>query len=338
MESQEKNLSELRRLIEKSIRDIEQLPQIVINPNYFNTQKIKDLLIPQLEHQLQRLSDIEFIFAHIDSIRNEIINPVNHIIYEKTQGHVRGKISFAELLKFFRFNKKRESSNIFTFKIPSVFRTSFQQYIFYFKDYVFLAKGIKINMEVKQNEYGLELKILEKKELRKKIEKWFGDYINYVTIQTESLLVNFERKVSIEEADLIVKELRDQIRHLKNSLTFAELKNQYYSEEVDFLRKLSIESFKSKSDRELLVNNTHDYSKIKMTIGSGDFKKAVEDLLKIVKEKSPNTYNELIMIYGRVNNIEMEIRHNLISEDASKVERSKIAKSILEIIDRLNKF
>jgi hypothetical protein len=71
--------------------------------------------------------------------------------------------------------------------------------------------------------------------------------------------------------------------------------------------------------------------KIKILIGNGDLKKSIEELLLSCIGKP--AYNEVILLNSRLSNLEMELRINVVDEDKSRIERNKIIRALLEIID-----
>jgi len=77
-------------------------------------------------------------------------------------------------------------------------------------------------------------------------------------------------------------------------------------------------------------------NKIKSYIADDDLRQAIEELKKFME--SQNEFNEIIMQSARYNDIESQIRMNLVSKSEADVEKNKIRFAILQIADNLQQF
>jgi hypothetical protein len=77
------DLGKIKKSINDSIDKVINIPKIEVDN--FSTQQLKDEVIPLLKDAEKRIYDIENINDNINSIRNEIIDPVNATIREKSE-------------------------------------------------------------------------------------------------------------------------------------------------------------------------------------------------------------------------------------------------------------
>ena len=114
------NLKEIKKSILDSIDKVFNLPKVEVGD--FSTEKLKDEVIPLLKDAERRIYDIEVINDNINGIRNEIINPVNATIKQKSKrsnwlamiGIISGLIGLILTLYLFLFPKTRLAEETLT--------------------------------------------------------------------------------------------------------------------------------------------------------------------------------------------------------------------------------
>ena len=139
-------------------------------------------------------------------------------------------------------------------ELPKELKTSIQQYLIFFKDYVEVAKKENIDFEIVQIEGGLQIKTSKQDEdSLKNMQEWFDEYISFVKGNMESITINVDSTASEKEIDLLRVKLENQVSNLKNSLKIAELENHYLKGDNQFLKNLAL----TFSNKDNVINNQY---------------------------------------------------------------------------------
>jgi len=126
-------------------------------------------------------------------------------------------------------------------EVPGSIRTSLQQYLMFFKDYVKIAKQSDIVFDILQTNIGLQIRInKEQTEIEDKINEWFNEYLGLIRKNLDDTIINVEGNPKRENIDILRLKLENQIAHFKNSLKIANFQIQSLSKENEFLKALSI--------------------------------------------------------------------------------------------------
>jgi hypothetical protein len=139
------------------------------------------------------------------------------------------------------------------------------------------------------------------------------------------LLTTDTKKFDVDSKDEKIKELEKNIDDINK--TWSEK----FQKLEDSLLEVKYELEKLRTPNILQGLESESKLKIKLLIGSGDLKKSIEELLISCLGKP--AYNEIILLNSRLSTLEMELRINVIDEDKSRIERNKIIRALLEIID-----
>lgn len=115
-------------------------------------------------------------------------------------------------------------------KMPKDLRTPLKQYLVFFNDFVKKTKGKDAGLEIHDHKEGLELifKINDNSNIED-IYRYFSEYIGFTKYNLDNLNnlnVQFEVDASTSQVDLIMIDLRNQLRNLKTSLEIRDAENR----------------------------------------------------------------------------------------------------------------
>ncbi len=145
----------------------------------------------------------------------------------------------ANYFKERKINESVRKNSVFI-KVPTELKTSIQQYLLFFKEYVQTAKNRSIKFDIIQSEDGLVIQTSKlKKEERNIINKWFNEYIDLAS-QSSPISIIKEGKVSNKEMKFLRLKLDTQISNLKSSLKIAYMENKLLRENNEFLKTLTL--------------------------------------------------------------------------------------------------
>jgi hypothetical protein len=229
-------------------------------------------------------------------------------------------------------HKKTEEINM---EMPKSIRVYFHQYLTFFKEYVKLAKGEEIDIEILENKNGIQVKVnLDSKLSLNTISSWLGEYINYTKQNISGLRVNFEKEASTYEADLLIAKLENQISNLQNNIRILKLENQQLKMSNSFLDKTAYNITTPMISRSAVNYDGDKYEQELMQLaGDGNLKEAIEKAIIYYQEIDREGYNELIIQSSKLKNLERQIETKKISIEQYEIARSEIKYAVLNIIE-----
>lgn len=125
-------------------------------------------------------------------------------------------------------------------KIPNQIKIGFHQYLIFFKEFVSVAKGVEIILNISENEEGLEITIDSDENISiEKLNIWLSEYIAFIKYKNADFNLNIETNTTQREVDFLILKLKSEISNLENKLTMTRLENKYLKEETEFFKKLS---------------------------------------------------------------------------------------------------
>ena len=128
--------------------------------------------------------------------------------------------------------------------MPEEFITITKQFLLFFPQYIEKTKGEKLELEINDTISGININIkLPNKLPKKKIKNWFTEYIELSKKRINLSLINFEKKCSIEEAGILLAELKNEITFLKEGLKIIELETNKIDIEQKYYKQI-FDSFK----------------------------------------------------------------------------------------------
>lgn len=225
--------------------------------------------------------------------------------------------------------------------IPDYLKTSLQQYILFFKDYVEKVKGKEIFFEVSKIEEGLRIDINpEEIENFEEFNTWFNEYLDFIRKKSESFTVNFEKDVEDREAEIVMAELKNQVRHLESQLELIQLQVKNLTNGEEIFNRLALDvSEQQKYLIEQGYSNLEAFrSKLKEHLGRGKVKPVLDDMFKYISKSPTNNQqdlDEIILFNSRLSELDFKLSAGIISYDEEKIEKQKIYKAILGFINKL---
>ena len=191
----------------------------------------KKYLTPNSDKEIKYISDLlepEHLLPFLTSFML-VIMTIMPIIFLSTRNRTRQNI------------KDQDDFRYSYIELPKELKTSIQQYLIFFKDYVEVAKRENIDFEIVQVEGGLQIKTSKQdEESLKNMQEWFNEYISFVKNNMENITINVNSNTSEKEIDLLRVKLENQVSNLKNSLKIAELENNYLKGDNQFLKNLAL--------------------------------------------------------------------------------------------------
>ncbi len=302
----------------------------------------------ELNLSLNQISNLPKTFALLSKLRtldlssnifenepNEVLK-LKDLVYFNFRGN---KLSDFESEKWNNYpaNKlKRIDGDFIYFKISMAkdFRTSFKQYLLYFKDFVRLAKNLDIHFEVKEDADGLKIEVnaSEKGIDEFKLNEYFMEYLGFVRKNFDN--INFEGNPSKVQEELLKLQLKQQVVHLEQQLELLKFKNTYFKDLMDKILQIQLINPNQKIF-ELPVQQKKEVniSEFVILIERGELKKALEAILGFIKLYKSKEYINFLNYYSNLNEIEMEVRNNIITKEHYNVEKNKIKNSVLQLLD-----
>lgn len=243
-------------------------------------------------------------------------------------------ILFIEAEKYLmRFDEIVASTNKYTLTLPDTLKTCISQYLLFFEEFVFRAKGKTVLVNVNKINKGLEVEINPLASASPvEISTWLKEYVDFIRQKIENLTINFENGVSTFEANILIIDLKNQISTLKNSVEIANLRSQQLLDENSFLRTLAL-SYAQKAPQ-LVLENENNKKNLKNLIAKGNISEAINELKKIIINNE-KYLNQIILLEFRFNRTNYEIRNGISNNDDSKLELTKIINNILDLIDEI---
>jgi hypothetical protein len=173
------------------------------------------------------ISEIPLDFRKLVKLR-EFNVTVNPLIYPPADIVAGGIMKIMLFLLGESHKAEAEQFGYIRLDLPEALKIAFKQYLIYFSDFVLRAKGKRIHFEVRSVGEGLEVEVL-KEEATDEINKYLAEYMGFIGARVENIDPEFQADVTLRERDLLLVELRGQVRHLQSSLEIKRL-------EVEFLR------------------------------------------------------------------------------------------------------
>ncbi len=149
-----------------------------------------------------------------------------------------------ELVKYLDklYPKKTTNKKYFSLQIEKELQTPVLHYILFFKDYVKGSKKQDIHFEVERvGEDTLMLVTNGRNEVTtEEMQNYFEEYVDLTRTKMDDWVLNVDARVSRAEGDILRLKLENEIGRFKNAYKIAQLENHRLKDELDFLRKLTL--------------------------------------------------------------------------------------------------
>lgn len=201
------------------------------------------------------------------------------------------------------------------FKIPIDvhFKTALKQYLVFFSDFVLASKGVEIDFEVASYTEGLELKIKpESDQELSDIQSYLEEYISFTKNSIENINPHFTNKIDDDQKDLLIVDLKNQLRNMQSTIDIRSLENKMLVRESEKLYNLLV--LEKQFPQPLLIqsqsssiahSNNHNEIMIEIKNELPDLQKDIYEFKNLVQEiKEPGILNELELIDSQILEIE----------------------------------
>jgi len=233
----------------------------------------------------------------------------------------------------FNMNEHNSSDYFIHINVPKELKIAIQQYLFYFKKFVFDTKGFDLDINIIDLKSSLKL-ILKTKDstLLPKVSNWFNEYVRFAYINLKKENIQFENNISGFRKESIIKELKMQITHLNNSIELINEQSQLLKSENDFLKKITL-NLTTKSHIKIHYNDNF-FNRLKNNISEGKSIFVINEMIKICESNElKEIKNNFINLKAQLNKVIREAGINIISKDEERVEINRINHIVLELID-----
>ncbi len=140
------------------------------------------------------------------------------------------------LTTLLKFLYERDRGRTFTIPFITELKTTFKQYLTYFSDFVKYSKGKLIGFEVRDVVNGIELEVKTENNSETEIEQvksYLQEYVSFIKTQVDEIMPNFEVELDTRSKDIVLLELKSQVRHLQTQVEIQTVRNSALIEDRD---------------------------------------------------------------------------------------------------------
>lgn len=301
---------------------------------YLRSNRISSL--PKSLEQLKKLKTIDISENNLYNIPLDL-DQLDSLIHLDIRGNFLSEKEKAKWYEYlYKLSKKK--FRYIKLNLPDGLKVVIKQYLMFFKEYVRIAKQKIIHFELRDCQDGVEVETRRTidEEQTIQINEYFKEYFGFLQKNFETIPV--EGNPSELEIDLLRLKLEQQINNLEQQLKLLKVENTYLKNIVDNLLKIQLINASGKHkliDLSTDEEHTELKEKVKGIIIKGDIVKGIELLLKSIN-RSSKKYQELLLLFARINQLEMETRIGILSKDEKSKSLNQIIKSLIETIDDLD--
>ena len=269
--------------------------------------------------------DINITIKKLDLVCNYIEKYINKITknYENT-------------IK--QLNNYEESimSNIYNIPVDSKLKTALKQYLIYFPEYIEKAKGKKIKFEVTSTDEFLNIHIGKNADIDV-VNDYLMEYVGFIKTSIDKINPEIRSDLDKSESELLIIELKSQIRNLKTSMEIKNLEKKFLDEQVHMLKDLLNYCIKDDFNKNITFNISSNSNCMVASNINFNVRREVEnlqdelfDIKEIFKYPNDNIKDELNYIDAEL----MKLDDSNIEEDVKK--NKHIFKRIRRILEKIN--
>ncbi len=245
-------------VIPSSIRNLYNLKDLFLQYNCIKSipasiEKLKKLEVIFLHNN--HLEDIPSFLFEMKSLKELYISenpfPKNSILsslksfglfnshfdeYEKTT------LGFLKFILNLPTKKSTKNKKYFSLQIEKELQTPVLHYLLFFKDYVKGSKKKDIHFEVERvGEDALMLVTNGRNEVTvDEMRDYFEEYVDLTRTKMDDWVLNVDSSVTRVEGDILRLKLENEVGRFKNAYKIAQLENHRLKDELDFLRRLTL--------------------------------------------------------------------------------------------------
>ena len=287
----------------------------------------KEITMDMVEEMVHQKTGVELELIR----RREISNSINSDVEDQEY--------YKEKVKEHRID---EQTSINIDGIPEELLTCLQQYILFFRDYLRDVKGCQIEFNVLIQEGTLKLHFLSA-ELDDfgLIQTWFQEYLDLFRKKGETLFVNFEHEVSEQDSNIVMAELKNQIRFLESQIEVIQIKMGQRSNALNVVENLSLDLPKEQA---FLIEKGHANINefrlaLKQKIAHGEFNIVGEEIINYLKVYPLGSFesliDEVVLLNSRMTELIFKYNSGLLKDVDSEAGKNKINRAMLSLINRL---
>lgn len=233
----------------------------------------------------------------------------------------------------------------FKIKVEEIFRTPFQQYLLFFREYIKTTKKKSIFFEVNLIDSGLEIIYKPDENISlDEIKLCLIEYMGFAKEKSIEAQLN-SCYLTVKELNLLQMNLELQVQSLNKQIQLNKIRHELL-EPKSLTQNLKKEKLKYLNAIENLIESNENNQSVELTkeytsqellflkkecqefIISNKVKKVFDRLFLVIGNNS-----EIILLNQRYNQIEKERRLNLISNEMYKIEYSNLTYSLLDFLD-----
>lgn len=169
-------------------------------------------------------------------------------------GKILTTVTFLDMEFHFKKRSKTNLTETVYLEIPKTFRTVLHQYLLFFADFTEKAKKTRIDLTIIQNKTGLELYFPDNIEQNIIIE-YFNEYLAFAKSGVENINPKIENDLNKLQKDLLITELKGQLRSLTTQLEIKNVENKLFKESIERLNGIAIKQAESKLPIQITTNN-----------------------------------------------------------------------------------
>jgi len=194
---------------------------------------------------------------------------------------------------------KDEAFEEYTLPLPNKIRIAVKQYLVYFTEFVQVAKGKNIHFEVKNAKNGLEISISKKENFDNFVE-YLDEYIGFIKTNIDRIEPKVESNINNTQKDLLIIDLRNQIRFLYSSIEIKAIENRMLNDTIEKFYNLL--SFEKRHPQPILIETkSSSLSNSSTVIGIhfnieknlGSLRNNIEQFREIIKNGNKDLHDEL---------------------------------------------
>jgi hypothetical protein len=304
--------------------------------------------IPKSIAKISALANLDFSENNLESLPVEMVelvnlrtlvlskNPIKFLEGDKSV-NLAGKNAAVPVLRYFmNLSRDKATSDDSRFSSHIEFskdiKAAFYQYLIYFNSFVEKTKGKDIDMRISDDDTGLTISgNIKDKEL---ITTYLVEFVGFIKDKIDSIDPIFEKEVTSTEKELVMIELRNQVRHMTSQLELKNLESRMLTGEVS--RLVEIIGTEKRNPPPILIQNISQSQSSAVATSTVDLKVELPAFLNNLLEAKNELHSHLNDSQQReMETIDSELI--AIDESASKdsINRAPF-KRIKRIFEQLN--
>ncbi len=225
------------------------------------------------------------------------------------------------------------------------------QYLYFFDEYVDSIKGRKIHFQAQKVKHGVSIEIeLNEFISLNEVNSYLNEYINYLKDNLFSKEVELgvvkvkNNELSERDFNNTLINLKSEIRHFQTKYEIAEEKvqrleseNTEYKKELKDNREYILNLLQGVVLKNLPTNSPHAihlhakskiknkvHTRLKELVSKGKLQNAIDEAYKYTSVENPEISNEIIILNARLNELNMNQRTGITSNENMSLERNKL--------------